>query len=117
MKKVLVIDPNKSLTQDLVSLLKTFKGFSTYYPTIYVNSLFEDIKKIMSDIVFINIENQYFDGFCIAKEIKKNNPNVKVIYLSNSENFATEAFEENATDYLVYPVTRERLEKTLKRAI
>ena len=115
MKKILVIDPNKSLTQELVLLLKTFEDFDIYYPTIYVNSLLKDIKKFASDIVFINITNQYFDGFFIGRELMKNNPDVKVVYLSDSKEFATNAFEENATDYLVYPVTRERLERTLKR--
>ena len=117
MKKIVVIDPNKVLTKDLVILLKTFEEFDTYYPTIYVNSFFEDIMEHVFDIVFINISNQYFDGFYIGREIIKKNSNVKVIYISDSKNFAAEAFEEGATDYLIYPVTRERLVMTIKRVI
>lgn len=65
--------------------------------------------------MFIDIGYNYLDGFYIGREIRKANPEVKVVYISDSERFAAEAFEENASDYLVCPVTRERLEVTMSR--
>ena len=115
MKKILVVSQNEALEEGVVPLLKSFDDFDIQHLIFLPNSTFERIFEDPPDIVFIAIGYKDLDGFYIGREIRKINPDVKVVYISDSEGFAAEAFEENASDYLVCPVTKERLEVTMSR--
>lgn len=115
MKKVLVIDSNKDLSADFVLQLKFFNFLDIQYSVFFDNSSIENIFIKPPDIVFISIGSKSTDGFYIGKKIRKKNSNIKVVYISDSKNYATEAFEAGAMDYLLCPVSKERLEITLLR--
>jgi two-component SAPR family response regulator len=115
LKKVLVIDSNKALAADLVLQLKAFDFRDIQYSVFFENSCIENIFINPPDIVFIRIGSKSTDGFYIGKKIRKENANIKVVYISDSKNYATEAFEAGAMDYLLCPISKERLEITLLR--
>jgi two-component SAPR family response regulator len=116
LKKVLVIDSNKALAAGLVLQLKSFDFIDIKCSISFENSYFEKFFINPPDIVFIRIGNKSTDGFHIGKEIRKKNSDIKVVYISDSKSFAAEAFEEDAMDYLIWPISKERLELTLLRS-
>ncbi|EKT4551018.1 LytTR family DNA-binding domain-containing protein [Flavobacterium psychrophilum] len=67
------------------------------------------------DLIFLDIHMPDFTGFDFMQTIK--NP-PKIILITSDKNFAIEAFEyECVVDYLVKPITKERFEKAIAKAI
>jgi DNA-binding LytR/AlgR family response regulator len=66
------------------------------------------------DLIFLDIHMPDFTGFDFIQSLK--NP-PKVILVTSDKNFAIDAFEyECIVDYLVKPITEERLNKAIQKA-
>jgi len=72
----------------------------------------EIIEKHRPEIVFLDIRMPGLTGVEVARKIAGS---CRVVFVTAYDEYAVEAFEKGAVDYLVKPVTRERLEKTVKR--
>ena len=64
------------------------------------------------DIAFLDIKMPGLSGIEVAQQISVN---CQVIFVTAFDQFAIEAFENEAVDYLLKPVTEERLAKTIHR--
>lgn len=64
------------------------------------------------DVAFLDI-NMHPDGIEMGQRLKKNNPNVKLVFLTAYNNFAFEAFQLEAVDYLLKPCDKAQLTKSL----
>ena len=64
------------------------------------------------DVVFLDIRMPGIDGFAVARALP---PDVALVFVTAFEEHAVAAFERAAVDYLVKPVTRERLGQTVSR--
>lgn len=64
------------------------------------------------DIAFLDIKMPGLSGIEVAQKISVN---CRVIFVTAFDQFAIEAFENEAVDYLLKPVTEERLAKTIHR--
>lgn len=67
------------------------------------------------DIVFLDIIMPEVNGLELAKKIIIINPDIIIIFVTAFDDYAVQAFELNALDYLLKPVQMKRLKKTLKR--
>ena len=83
------------------------------------------IEQINPDVAFIIIDgsnsknyNAQVSNFCglkIAQKIKIKHPHVKIVFMAKSKEYAVEAFELGAADYLLIPVSQSRIQKTIER--
>lgn len=73
------------------------------------------LKKICPqvDIIFLDMEMSPLHGLEFAKRIKETHPHIKIVYTTAHAKFAVEAFEVRAFDYLLKPITLERLIQTV----
>src|SRR5258708_37747866 len=71
------------------------------------------IKRLQPQLVFLDIERGGADGFDLLAEFER--PPV-VVFVTAYAEYAVEAFEVNAVDYLLKPVAPERLAESLARA-
>ena len=72
-------------------------------------------KKKCFSIIYMDIYLKEEDGIAVAKEMVKCCPNTKLVFVTESRDFAIDAFELWALHYLVKPVTEEKLKETLRR--
>ncbi|MFW6229382.1 MAG: LytR/AlgR family response regulator transcription factor [Halanaerobium sp.] len=73
-------------------------------------------KEVRPELIFLDIELMaYCGGLELAKRIKKINLYTHIVFISAKKNHAVEAFDLNALDYLLKPVSRERFEETIAR--
>ncbi len=72
----------------------------------------ELIEKHHPDIAFLDIRMPGLSGIEVAKKIAGS---CWVVFVTAYDQYAVEAFEHEALDYLLKPVTNERLERTVKR--
>jgi DNA-binding LytR/AlgR family response regulator len=66
------------------------------------------------DVVLLDIAMPEVDGFDVARHLPS--PRPLVIFQTAYHEYALQAFEHEALDYVVKPVTRERLAQALERA-
>lgn len=70
------------------------------------------IRQEEPDIAFLDIKMPVINGLSVAMQCEGL---CHVVFVTAYNEFAIEAFEHNAMDYLVKPVTQERLGKTIQR--
>lgn len=67
------------------------------------------------DVIFIDIEIPGINGIEAAKEIRKRDPEVHLVFATGYRDYTGEAFDVYATDYIQKPYSRERIMQTLER--
>lgn len=67
------------------------------------------------DILFLDINMPELNGLNLAKIIRKLNPALKIIFVTAYREYAVDAFEIQAFDYLLKPYSEERIEKLMLR--
>ncbi len=70
------------------------------------------VEKHKPHIAFLDIKMPGLSGMEVAKKIGEA---CRVVFVTAYDRYAVEAFENEAIDYLLKPVTRERLERAVKR--
>lgn len=68
------------------------------------------------DLVFLDIEMPHMDGISAARALQKGELRPAVILVTAYDNFAVEAFDLDIVDYLLKPVSPDRLERAVSRA-
>lgn len=66
-------------------------------------------------ILFLDIEMPGENGLDIARKIKTKRPTLPIAFATGYSEFAVEAFELEAFDYLLKPYRKDRIQKTLDR--
>lgn len=77
--------------------------------------LLEDVDKICPDIIFLDIEMPKMNGFELLERLMETGVTPNIVFVTAYGHYAVKAFEINAVDYIVKPVTRNRILKTLER--
>lgn len=73
----------------------------------------EESKKIDFDLCILDIEMPGINGLDVARALN----NKPVIFTTAYKDYAAEAFDMNAIDYVRKPIEKERLEKAIQKAI
>jgi sigma-B regulation protein RsbU (phosphoserine phosphatase) len=73
----------------------------------------ERIDELQPDLVFLDIQMPALTGLEVASRLHA--PRPRIIFCTAYDHFAIEAFELHAVDYLLKPVNRDRLTRTVNR--
>jgi two-component system LytT family response regulator/two-component system response regulator LytT len=74
------------------------------------------IDRLQPDLVFLDVQMPGLTGFEVARRMVEKHTAPQVIFVTAYDQYAIEAFEVNAVDYLLKPVDRARLEMAVQRA-
>lgn len=69
------------------------------------------------DAVFLDMEMPGLNGLQLSEQIQNLNENIQIVFVTAFNQYAVEAFEVQAVDYILKPLTEERLNKTVKRLL
>ena len=72
-------------------------------------------KSLKPDMVLLDIQMPGLTGFEVARELILQKTDSHVVFVTAYDQYAIEAFEINAVDYLLKPVEPVRLRRTLER--
>src|SRR5690625_3369011 len=114
MKAVLIDDEKMVLTylEELLSDYETINVVGTF-TNPQDGKEFIETEKV--DVAFLDINMPEYNGMEIAKDIRKTNPDLMIIFVTAHDEYAIDSFEVQATDYVVKPILKERIDKTIKR--
>ena len=75
----------------------------------------ESIHRLSPDLVLLDIQMPGLDGFDVLRMLN-GEPPPAVVFVTDSDRYALKAFEVHAIDYLLKPVSPERLREAVERS-
>lgn len=116
--KVAICDDVPVIIKDIENLLLEYDS-SLFEIDIFYNPfrLIELLKSNTYDLFILNIEFPNLSGIEIAKTIRKNNYTCPIIFISSFKEYMEQVFKVNPFDYILKPVTKNKLYPALNRAI
>lgn len=78
-------------------------------------SALESIAELQPDVAFLDIRMPGLTGIEVARGLAEASPRTQVVFVTAYDQYAIDAFEHGAIDYLLKPITRERLLATAQR--
>ncbi|HET6434961.1 MAG TPA: LytTR family DNA-binding domain-containing protein [Xanthomonadaceae bacterium] len=75
----------------------------------------EAIAEHTPDVAFLDIRMPGLSGLEVAQAAAEASPRTQVVFVTAYDQYAIDAFERGAIDYLLKPVAPERLEATVRR--
>jgi DNA-binding LytR/AlgR family response regulator len=111
--RVLIVDDEAAARRRLAALVEEL-GIEIVGEAAHGLSALELIGERRPDVVLLDVVMPEVDGFDVARHMPE--PRPLVIFQTAYAEFAVKAFEHDALDYVVKPVTRERLAQAIERA-
>lgn len=118
MIKVMVAEDERLAREELIYMLQQEKGLLLCPSAETGEQLLELCEKYKPDVVFLDIQMPKLSGVAVAKEIfnKETSPPL-FIFTTAYDDYAMEAFEVEAVDYLLKPYDQERLKQAIERVM
>ena len=110
--KGIIIDDEPMAREDLNHLLAAHPDMSIIGEAGTVSQAEKMLAKLDPDVVFLDIQLIGGSGFDLVPLIP---PTTRIIFFTSYNEYAVRAFEVNALDYLLKPVSAERLAGSLAR--
>jgi DNA-binding LytR/AlgR family response regulator len=111
--RILIVDDESPARERLKRLLDGIEGVELTGEAEDGPQAVELIEREQPDLVLLDIQMPGLDGFGVIEALEKPPP---IVFVTAYDEYAIRAFEVNALDYLLKPITRERLEKAIRRA-
>jgi two-component SAPR family response regulator len=117
MIQVVAVDDELPALRRVEKLLQTLDG-------VQVSGLFDNAETFLEhvltdsepiDLVLLDMEMPAIHGLEVARRLRAFRPEIHIAFLTAYEEFARNAFEVEALDYLLKPVMEEDLARTLSR--
>ncbi|WP_400244468.1 response regulator [Niallia sp. JL1B1071] len=114
--KVIIIDDEKAMHLIMRKMLGKIPDLEIIGMFHETASAFSFIKTHSVDLAFVDISMPKENGLEFAKRMADIDYNLPIIFVTSHKEYAMDAFDVYALDYIVKPVLLERLEKAVNRA-
>jgi len=114
--KVVIADDNPPSKKLLSQFIQLFSDYMVVGEAATGEELIQLTRQTVPDIMVIDIDMPGINGIEASKICKMFNPTLQVIFTTSFDEYAVEAFNLAATDYIVKPIERNRLLQALEKA-
>ncbi|MBR1675434.1 MAG: response regulator [Eubacterium sp.] len=114
---VICIDDEELILKLTVSMCKEISMVDEVEGFVSVEKALEYLEGHKADIALLDIDMPEMDGITLALKLKQLYPDISVIFVTGYSEYAVEAFKIHASDYLMKPINKARLEKELEYAV
>lgn len=116
--KALIVDDEFPARATLHDILNSISNVTSISECTDGNTALLFLKKHSDiDVIFLDIEMPEINGLDVAKKISSFNQHVKIIFATGYNQFAVQAFELEAFDYILKPYDEARIIKAIQRLI
>ena len=112
---ILIVDDEPLAREGLRLLLSQDPDCSQIQEARDGRDAVESIRHARPDLVLLDVQMPEIDGFSVIREVGADLM-PPVVFVTAHDQYAIQAFEINAIDYLLKPVTGERFRKAMERA-
>lgn len=115
MIKTIIVDDEPVITEEMKDLLCGYENYEVIGAYSEPLAALEEVKIIKPDCAFLDIEMMGMSGIELAERLLTLNQDIEIVFVTAYNHYAAQAFEVNAVDYLLKPVSPERLQKSLEK--
>ena len=112
--RVLIADDEPLARRGLEQVLATHPECKVVGETRNGRETLRSLRALQPDVVFLDIQMPGLSGFDVLEAMKQDRPPV-IVFVTAYDEFAVRAFEAQALDYLLKPVSQERFDVALQR--
>ncbi len=110
--RTLIVDDERLARNRLRRMLARSEGIEVIGEATDGKEALVKIAELQPDIVFLDIRMPELDGIEVARRLPKD---VHVVFTTAYDEYAVQAFETSAVDYLLKPIESDRLDATVAR--
>jgi two-component system, LytTR family, response regulator LytT len=112
-----IVDDERPAREELLYLLKGFPEVNIIAQGKNGLEALALIKEHDPDLVFLDVQMPGLDGFGVIKKLFERKQRVpQIVFATAFDNYAIQAFDVNAVDYVLKPFDKSRIAKALQRA-
>ena len=112
---LLAVDDERPALEDLVRMLESSPAVGVVRAAGSGQEALVSLAEERCDGLFLDVRMPGLDGLELARVLRRFERPPAVVFVSAFDDFAVSAFELEALDYLVKPVTRKRLDEAITR--
>jgi len=110
----LIVDDEQPARDELAFLLKSFADVEVVGQGKNGLEAVNLIRDLAPQLVFLDVQMPGLDGFGVIKKLLEKKLQLPLfVFATAYDHYAVHAFEVNAIDYLLKPIARSRLEKSM----
>jgi len=113
--KAVVVDDERLAREELCFLLEQIDGLEVAGQAANGLEAVTLIQATSPDVVFLDVQIPGLTGFEVARRLLDRPIRPEIVFVTAFDQYAIDAFEVNAVDYLLKPVEASRLEQALER--
>ena len=113
--QALIVDDEPLARNELKYLLNQIGSFSDIKEAENVEETLEHLLSNDFDVIFLDINLMEESGLDLAKKINKMKHVPHIIFATAHDTFAVQAFELEATDYILKPFEKARIEQAVNK--
>ena len=110
-----MVDDEQLARDELCFLLAQAGGVEVVGQAANGVEAIDALERLRPDVVFLDIQMPGLSGFEVARHVVARELPCHVVFVTAFDQYALEAFEVNAIDYLLKPVETARLDQALQR--
>jgi two-component system LytT family response regulator len=111
--RVLIVDDEAPARRRLAQLLAPHRDVEIAGEAETGTQAMERIRELRPDVVLLDIQMPGCSGMDVAASLPA--PQPRIVFCTAYDEYAVDAFELSAVDYLLKPINRARLEKALEK--
>ncbi len=112
---VLLVDDEAEIRSAVRELLADYEDFRIVGEAECKSDALALLREHPVSVIFSDIQMEGGSGFELAEMVHRLYPDILVVFLTGYTDFALDGYRYGPVDFLVKPVSRERLEQTLER--
>lgn len=114
--RIILVDDEKSMLLIMNKMLSKIQGVDVVGSFQSPSQAYNFIMENKVDLAFVDINMPEENGLDFVKRVTAKIKDIAVLFLTAHKEFALEAYGMYAFDYLVKPITQEKLEKSIQKA-
>ena len=112
-----IVDDERPARDELAFLLKGFAEINVVAQGKNGLEALTLIKEHNPDLVFLDVQMPGLDGFGVVKKLFERKQRLpQIVFATAFDNYAIQAFDVNAVDYVLKPFDKARIAKAIQRA-
>ncbi|WP_427978783.1 response regulator, partial [Agarivorans sp.] len=112
--RAVIVDDEPLAREELFEMLQAYPELEVVAQFGNAIECLKNLKLLQPDILFLDIEMPQVSGLELANMLDSENAPA-IVFVTAYDQFALDAFEQNAVDYLLKPINKQRLNKSIQR--
>lgn len=115
MLKAFIVDDEPLARDELIYLLKKSEKVEIVGEADHVEAVLHTCLQVDADVIFLDIQLGNENGMQLAKRLNEMQHKSKIVFATAYDEFALEAFELSAFDYILKPFDENRVNQTIEK--